>query len=122
MTNSLSYGALKKHFQCPPKEFASLVKSFNKIAAAFEVYQSPQDIGFKSDILNDIIFSLPKLKEPMRKILSEFNLTKAIEDKRDELWYDVEKYPNVDDARSVSIAYNIIKSSLSNWTVRLSQC
>lgn len=103
--------------QCPPKEFASLVKAFNKIAAAFEAYQTPEDVGFQSEILNDVFYALPRLKEPVRSILAVFNLSKAVEDKRDELWYDEEKYPSIADTRCVRIP-TVSLSCLTDQLVR----
>ena len=48
------------------------------------------------------MYTLPKLKEPMKEILETINLKKAAENIKADLWIDTEKYSNVADAQMVS--------------------
>ncbi|CAA7265435.1 unnamed protein product [Cyclocybe aegerita] len=84
--------------QCTPKELSVLLLAFKKIADAYDDFDSPASVGLKSGILNEIISSLPKLKEPVRKLLEIVNLKKAADGKRDEMWNDRERYPDIVDA------------------------
>ncbi|KAG6874073.1 hypothetical protein C0995_006930 [Termitomyces sp. Mi166 len=84
--------------QCTPQELAVLLSAFNKIAQAFDSFASPSDVGFKSSLLNEIIFSLPKLKGPMKELISAVRLDQAAEGKKDTMWTDPERYPEISDA------------------------
>lgn len=90
-------------FQCTPKELAILLKAFDRIATTFEVFTEPKDVGFRSLVLNDIVFSFPNLVAPLKDILSSIDLKKAANDARDELWKDHDKYPPITDAKLVRL-------------------
>lgn len=90
---------VKSSLQCTPQELAILLPAFNKIGTAFdqEDFTGPQDVGFKSPLLNQIIFSLPKVKEPVQGIIKDVHLKTAAEGKKESLWTDFEKYPEISD-------------------------
>jgi hypothetical protein len=90
--------------QCTPQELAVLLQAFNKIATAYHLFESPSDVGFKSKILNDILFSLPKLKDPIKGFLGDISLKKASEGRLDTMWTDPEKYPSIADIDLVCIS------------------
>ncbi|KAG6896947.1 hypothetical protein C0992_005153 [Termitomyces sp. T32_za158] len=77
---------------------AVLLPAFNKVAQAFEIFSSPSDVGFKSSLLNEIIFSFPKLKGPMKELTSAIRLDQAAEGQKDKMWVDPERYPEISDA------------------------
>ncbi|KAJ8700304.1 Mismatch repair protein msh3 [Pleurotus ostreatus] len=83
--------------QCTPRELALLLRAFQKIGDAFVAVDTPSQVGFKSDILNDIIFALPKIKQPIKDTMSQIILKKAEEGKRVEMWTDIEKFPELND-------------------------
>ncbi|KAJ2917229.1 hypothetical protein MD484_g3189, partial [Candolleomyces efflorescens] len=85
--------------QCTPQELAILLPAFNKIGTAFdqEDFTGPQDVGFKSCLLNQIIFSLPKVKDPVQGIIKDVHLKTAAEGKKESIWTDFEKYPEISD-------------------------
>jgi DNA mismatch repair protein MSH3 len=87
--------------QCTPQELAILLPAFNKVACAFEDVNTPASVGLKSPVLNEIISSFPKLKEPMKDLLAAVNLRKASEGKKDSMWIDLERYPDIIDADMV---------------------
>lgn len=69
-------------FQCTPRELARLVRTFAKVADTFQPFEVPEDVGFSNAILNDIVFSLPSIRDSVKKISGSLNLKKADEDKR----------------------------------------
>lgn len=84
--------------QCTPQELAVLLPAFDKIAIAFDAVESPPDVGFKSSVLNDIIYSLPKLREPMKKLMEAVTLKNAAKGSKSTMWTDPERYPKIADA------------------------
>jgi DNA mismatch repair protein MSH3 len=93
-----------KYAQCTPQELAVLLQAFNKIATAYDSFEGPPDVGFKSKILNDILFSLPKLKNPINGFLGDISLKKASEGRMDMMWTDPEKYPSIADIDLVCVS------------------
>lgn len=76
--------------------------AFNKVALAFDSFDTRADVGFKSSVLNDIIFSLSVLKQPMKDLINEVSLKKAAEGRKDTMWINPEKYPQIADIDLVS--------------------
>ena len=76
--------------------------AFSRVASAFEPFAKPDDVGFKSSLLNDIIFAIPKIKEPLKAIVDVIDLKKAKEGNLTELWRNEEKYPALDNCKLVS--------------------
>lgn len=95
---------LRCFVQCTPQELAVLLTAFNKIGKAFDPVEERDQAGFKSSILNDILSTLPKLRQPMEDVLSEIHLKSAKEGKKDELWIDQDKYPEIMGLQVVRIA------------------
>ena len=69
--------------------------AFAKIGRAFEPIDSPEQAGFESSILNDVLYVLPKLRQPVQSLLNAINLKAAKEGKKEDLWTDEDKYPDV---------------------------
>ncbi|KAF5330723.1 hypothetical protein D9619_005575 [Psilocybe cf. subviscida] len=84
--------------QCTPPELAVLLPAFDKISKAYEDVQGPNSVGLKSHVLNDIIASLPMLKEPIKDILGAVNLKRLKEGPKKSIWTDWNKYPGISDA------------------------
>jgi len=78
-----------------------LLPAFNKVALSFEEVDNPECVGLKSSLLNEIISSLPGLRQPMKELLGAVNLRKAAEGQKDSMWIDTEKYPEIVDADMV---------------------
>lgn len=76
--------------------------AFSRVSSAFEPFDKPDDVGFRSSLLNDIVFAIPKIKEPLKAIVDAIDLQKAKEGNLTELWRDEEKYPALDDRKFVS--------------------
>ncbi|KZT60361.1 hypothetical protein CALCODRAFT_114887 [Calocera cornea HHB12733] len=85
--------------KCPPKELASLLNAFNRIARAFPPFATPGDVGFKSSMLNDIVYSLPAMLDVVTQLMHPFDIRKARDDNKAELWLDPQKYPAIQDTK-----------------------
>ncbi|KAG5728291.1 DNA mismatch repair protein MSH3 [Termitomyces sp. T112] len=97
--------------QCTPQELAVLLPAFNKIGQAFDNFESPSDVGFRSSLLNEIVFLLPKLKGPMKELMSAIRLDQAAEGRKDIMWTDPERYPEINDA---DVAIQIVNVELDD--------
>ncbi|KAL1680878.1 muts domain V-domain-containing protein [Schizophyllum commune] len=84
--------------QCKPEELAILLTSFKRIGDAFPDVQAPKDVGFQSNVLNEIIYALPKIKPAIDEIVSHISLKEAAAGNREHLWKDPGRYPAVLDA------------------------
>jgi DNA mismatch repair protein MSH3 len=76
-----------------PLELATMLTAWNRIAAALDPIPTPGEAGFESDILNDIAYALPTLREPLASIISQIDLSQARDNNTAELWLDSEKFP-----------------------------
>lgn len=56
------------------------------------------DVGFKSPVLNDIIATLPRLREPVQELIGMIVLKRAAEGNKKTMWSDSEKYPALAEA------------------------
>ncbi|KAI0059076.1 DNA mismatch repair protein MSH3 [Artomyces pyxidatus] len=81
--------------KCTPQELAALLTAFNKVATAFTAVDTPAEVGFKSTLLNNIISSLPPLREPVQELIASISLKRAEEGKKSQMWTDPERYPEV---------------------------
>ncbi|KAJ6630634.1 DNA mismatch repair protein MSH3 [Mycena sp. CBHHK59/15] len=83
--------------QCTPQELAVLLAAFNKIANTFVGIETSADVGLKSRLLNEIVLSLPPLKQPMKDLLDAVKLKQAAEGRKDCMWKDPSKFPALED-------------------------
>ncbi|KAH6918993.1 DNA mismatch repair protein MSH3 [Coprinopsis sp. MPI-PUGE-AT-0042] len=83
--------------QCTPEELAILLPAFSKVADAFahNDFQESEDVGCQSQLLNEIIFALPKLKQPVDNLLEQIHLKRAANGDKDHMWADEDKYPDI---------------------------
>ncbi|CCM03684.1 uncharacterized protein FIBRA_05828 [Fibroporia radiculosa] len=95
--------------KCTPQELAVLLPAFSKIAAAFQPINGLHDAPFKSKILNEIVAALPNLREPMNELMASISLKMAKEGKKEALWADPDKYPEID---SITVSIQIVESEL----------
>jgi hypothetical protein len=90
-----------KHVQqATPQELSILLRAFNRLATTFEPFSQPEDVGFRSRTFNDIIFSLPRLRDPIRALISSIDLEAAQEGHKEEMWK--ERSPKIDELFMVS--------------------
>lgn len=89
--------------KCTPKELASLLAAYQRIANTFEPLENPTEAGFKSPLWNDIVSSLPTLRKPIAELTEIINLSKARFDApKEDLWLDYEKFSDLEDCKFVS--------------------
>ncbi|KAJ3538219.1 hypothetical protein NM688_g6551 [Phlebia brevispora] len=81
--------------KCTPQELAVLLTSFSKIGKAFDLVDRPDQAGFRSPILNDVLFTLPKLREPIEELLMAIDTKAAKEGKKEILWTDEDRFPEI---------------------------
>ena len=72
---------------------------------------TPDSVGLESPVLNEIISSFPKLREPIKDLLAAVNLKKASEGKKDCMWTDLERFPNIIDADMVRVDIPVLRDS-----------
>jgi DNA mismatch repair protein MSH3 len=72
---------------------------------------TPASVGLESPVLNEIISSFPKLREPIKDLLSTVNLKKASEGKKDSMWTDLERYPSIIDSDMVRVDVTAFRNS-----------
>jgi DNA mismatch repair protein MSH3 len=87
--------------QCTPQELVVLVKYFKKAAVAFESFDKPKDIGFNSDILNNIIYSLVNLQKPIKELEGMVLFKEALQGNKHKMYADAEKYPELQEFDAV---------------------
>ncbi|THH32975.1 hypothetical protein EUX98_g1202 [Antrodiella citrinella] len=95
--------------KCTPQELALLLPAFNKIASAFNPIDRLSEAGFRSPLLNDVICTLPKLKDPVQDLLGVFSLKAAAEGKKDSMWTDPDKFPDLD---GILASIQVVESEL----------
>ncbi|KAJ6546536.1 DNA mismatch repair protein MSH3 [Mycena vulgaris] len=86
--------------QCTPEELAVLLPAFHKIGNHFLAVPTSADVGLKSRLLNEIIFSLTPLNIPTSNLLKAINIKEAAAGKKDLMWKDPNKYPTIEDIKS----------------------
>lgn len=69
---------------------------------AFELFKDPKEVGFKSKTLNNVIYALPQMREPVRKLLAKVDVKQAEEGYKDEMWVDPEMFSKIDEIKTVS--------------------
>lgn len=81
--------------------------ALSRVAHTFNPIEKPEDAGFKSSLLNDIIFAMPRIREAVKSLLGDLNLKNAKEGEITNLWASPEKYPELEDVRFVSGMYKL---------------
>ncbi|KDQ20147.1 hypothetical protein BOTBODRAFT_27560 [Botryobasidium botryosum FD-172 SS1] len=104
----LSKGLCRVQYgKCTPRELATLLTAFERIASTFEPFENPSQTGFTTSLLRDIVTSLPTVREPIVQLLQDIDLGKARKEVKDELWKDVKKYPEIERAKQGIIAIEV---------------
>lgn len=87
--------------QATPSEVASILVSLNRIGTEFK-----PDVGspFTSSLLNNIIQTLPTIRETIQGFLKDINVKIARENDEANWWTNPDKYPAIQDAKDVGAA------------------
>lgn len=99
--------------KCTPQELATLLPAFDKLATAF--VRLPTSTPFNSPVLNDVVAALPRLREPIKGLLGAVNLKMAKEGRKDAMWSDVEKYPELDEITLVGFGEMGLSIGGGSW-------
>lgn len=91
--------------QSRPKELSVILGAYERIGSAFATFNAPKDVGLMSPLLQDIVFALPRVREPIQTLLNAINIRKASLEEKSELWRDESKYPAIRNAKVVGV-YN----------------
>ncbi|KAH9929644.1 muts domain V-domain-containing protein [Amylocystis lapponica] len=97
--------------KCTPQELAVLLPAFDRVAAAFPPVARVADAGFRSELLNEVVAALPRLREPVRGLVDAVELRAAKEGKKERMWRDPDKYPEVD---SLMMSIDVVESELED--------
>ncbi|KAL0947064.1 hypothetical protein HGRIS_013205 [Hohenbuehelia grisea] len=96
----LAKGLCRIHYgQATASELAIILVAFQKLGNIFNGFEKSCEVGCDSPILNDIIFALPKLKQPTGDLLDIFDVTMASKGELEEIWKDETRYPKLQDLR-----------------------
>ncbi|KZT24115.1 hypothetical protein NEOLEDRAFT_1068081 [Neolentinus lepideus HHB14362 ss-1] len=95
---------------CTPKELAILLRAFQKIALAFPTFDANNPPEFKSKILQDILKTLPQLREPVQSILREVSLKSMEAGDKGNMWLDSDKYPDI---AEYAVAVHVVEAELT---------
>jgi hypothetical protein len=92
---------------------ASILTALNKIASSFGPFANEDETGLQSQVLKDIVYSLPLIRPVIDTLLGEIVLSKAKENDKVELWTDKTKYSDIADAKDVGFGVLIVCSFLT---------
>jgi DNA mismatch repair protein MSH3 len=102
-----------------PAELAVFLKAFNRIATTFSPVTSSDAVGFRSPLLNSIIYYLPTLREAVKGLIGAIHLGKAAENDKIDLWTDPDRFPAIEEAATVSHDQNV--ASMAKFDVNVDQ-
>lgn len=83
--------------------------AFRKIGDAFEGFETPKDVGFESHVLNDVIYSLPKLRIPIKGLIDSIRIEQAVEGKKELMWIEPDNFPGLVDAAVVRACLDLAR-------------
>jgi DNA mismatch repair protein MSH3 len=91
--------------RCNLRELHTFLKAFNKVATSFPTFTSPSpsEVGFRSPLLNRIIWALPKLRVSVQALVSQINMTQLELEKKAEIWTNPDRWPNIEDTAEVKL-------------------
>ncbi|KIY71595.1 hypothetical protein CYLTODRAFT_345511 [Cylindrobasidium torrendii FP15055 ss-10] len=83
--------------QCTPRELASILAAFKRVGDAVEAVDCADDVGFKSGLLNEIIYTMQGARAPVDELLKITTLKRLASDDKESLWLDQDRYPDLRD-------------------------
>jgi DNA mismatch repair protein MSH3 len=92
--------------QADPAELATILIGLTRVGTEF---RSEEGSVFRSSLLNNILSTLPSIAQDAKAFLADYNVKMAREGDIGSLWNDVDKYPDLQDAKDVSTA-TVIKA------------
>lgn len=75
------------------------------------MFDNPDSIACKAALWREIIFPIPRVKNPAEGLLSSMKMQAARENNKIELWSDPEQYPSIEEAEFAMLH---VESDLAN--------
>ncbi|KAL7268570.1 Mismatch repair protein msh3 [Rhizina undulata] len=92
----LEKGLIRIYYgKCSRPELLGILQALAKIAGTFEKVDTPEEVGFKSNILNEAVFVLPQMREVVEGFLGGFNHLAAGKDDKYEFFRDGEEFEEI---------------------------
>lgn len=87
--------------QATPQELVTVLRAFNRVGTTFAPFATPEAVGFKSPVLNEIVYALPKLRGPVRDLLNIIDEAKALSGNKEDMWADEGRVPKIEELMSL---------------------
>ena len=101
----LEKGLVRIHYgRCTRPELLSILKALSRVATKFSPFDEPGSVGFKSEIINNAIFSLPAIADDVAIFLSSFNHDEAAKDNKFDMFKDESKYDRITEHKMSIVA------------------
>jgi DNA mismatch repair protein MSH3 len=71
------------------------------VSHAFEPFDTAFAVGLKSNLLNEIVYTLPAVRAPIIGLLEAIDIPMARKNEKENMWKDDEKFPDMRDAKDV---------------------
>lgn len=78
--------------QCTPKELCTILDALHNIANTFAEFRTREDVVCHSKLLKDIMFTLPKLQQPVRELASQIKPGAAKIGEKHRMWEPTSVY------------------------------
>ncbi|KAI5795094.1 muts domain V-domain-containing protein [Geopyxis carbonaria] len=89
----LEKGLIRIYYgKCTRPELLTVLQTMLRIASAFKAVDEPEEVGFKSSILNSAIAALPGIREDVQGYLNLFNHVAAGKDDKYDFFKDSDDY------------------------------
>lgn len=101
----LERGLARIHYgKSTPQELLRVLSAFQRIGDEF--HNLPKDlsqssVGFKSSMINDTFYALPRIKPLVQKFLSQINVAKAKEGAKADMWLPEYQTEEITDCKDV---------------------
>lgn len=101
----LERGLARIHYgKSTPQELMRVLSAFQRIGDEFQNLpkdMSTSSVGFRSTMINDAFYALPKVKPLVQKYLSMLNVTKAREGAKADMWLEEYQSEEITDCKDV---------------------
>lgn len=101
----LERGLARIHYgKATPQELIRILSAFQRIGDEFPNLPddlSQSTVGFKSQMINDAFYALPKIKDLVQSFLSTLNTTKAKEGAKADMWLPEYESEEITDCKDV---------------------
>lgn len=99
----LEKGLVRIHYgKCTPAELVRILDALHRVSSEYEAFGSPEDVGFESAQLNEIVFALPLIRPTVERYLALVDPSAAREGRKEDMFRDEEEnVPDIVDCKDV---------------------